>query len=415
MSSSLPPRTAPASVPPLPAPPVVQQDAQEVFVEGQLRVDPAEVPLPMSSQPTSKPPRSIFTRRAKSPPREARHAAMKPPADSPADSPTEAPPKAATTSAEAAKADDALFEITGVDSPVNSWSDRLDKANTMLITTVVHLVILLLLALWIFPSDKPRDVLIMSQSNQDAEPFAEIEVQEISKDLTPQINPNEPVPLEALEVELDVTETMEAVTESPLKSSMEFIALNAVSQTESLNASKGEAGKNMVLFCGVHGYGQRVIYIVDRSSSMAGGRINLLKAEMIRSLQGMTKKQYYTIFAYNTMHVQMPTDPAYNEDRGLVSADGSLGMASYWIRALQAGGGTNPASAVVQALKLNPDVIFLLSDGEFSLTPELAVAIRKSGKEIPIHTIAFQTFGNLPSLVNIAKSTGGKYRRYVAQ
>ena len=409
MSASLPPRTAPSSVPPVPAPPVVQQDCQEVFVTGQLLVDPAEVPLPGRVVPARKPPRAVPPRLEISRleiPRPATAGTFKPPAELPHES---------LPAAEASGDDSSLFEITGLDSPVNSWTDRLDKANTMLVTTVVHLVILILLALWILPSDRPRDVLIMSQSDQDAEPFAEIEVQEISEDLTPQINPNQPVPLEALEVQYDVPEAMEAITESPLTSSIDFTSLNAVSQTQALNATNGKKGRNMVLFCGVHGYGQRVVFIVDRSGSMGGSRLHLLKSEMMRSLQGLNEKQYYTIFAYNSMSVQMPTDPAYNEDAGLVSADGSLGMASYWIRSLQAGGGTDPSRAVVQALELNPNVIFLLSDGEFSITPELGVAIRESGKEIPIHTIAFQTAGNLPSLVNIAKATGGKYRRYVRQ
>jgi hypothetical protein len=73
-------------------------------------------------------------------------------------------------------------------------------------------------------------------------------------------------------------------------------------------------------------------------------------------------------------------------------------------------GGTNPALAVKRALELEPDAIFLLSDGEFDLRPTMAVIHHFNRARTVIHTIAFGSLAGQPMLAAIAEATGGSFR-----
>ena len=72
-----------------------------------------------------------------------------------------------------------------------------------------------------------------------------------------------------------------------------------------------------------------------------------------------------------------------------------------------------PWDAMEFALSLNPEAIFLLTDGEFQPqhTAELEEAIRAAGARAKIHTVAFGSAGDIDSLQRIADKSGGTYRR----
>jgi uncharacterized protein with von Willebrand factor type A (vWA) domain len=81
-----------------------------------------------------------------------------------------------------------------------------------------------------------------------------------------------------------------------------------------------------------------------------------------------------------------------------------------WVEHISAGGGTNPSPAILAALELKPDAIWLLSDGRFS--PQVCDVIQQANanSSIQIHAIAFHDNNGEAQLKRIAQENRGKYR-----
>ena len=80
------------------------------------------------------------------------------------------------------------------------------------------------------------------------------------------------------------------------------------------------------------------------------------------------------------------------------------------MRTIQAGGGTDPTDALLTAINMNPDVIFLMSDGEFNESVCDAVRAARGNKPISIHTISFVDNSGEAVMRRIAEENRGMYR-----
>lgn len=72
---------------------------------------------------------------------------------------------------------------------------------------------------------------------------------------------------------------------------------------------------------------------------------------------------------------------------------------------------TLPVPAMREALRLQPDVVYLLSDGEFAT--QFCSEIRSANRGTTpstIYTIGFGNRSGEPQLLQIANESGGKYR-----
>jgi hypothetical protein len=141
-----------------------------------------------------------------------------------------------------------------------------------------------------------------------------------------------------------------------------------------------------------------------------GKPLRAAKAELLRSLGELDEhNQFYVIF--------------YNEDPRLFSAGGggrlvfatpeNIQAAGDFISSITADGGTNHLSALLAAIKLRPDVIFLLTDGEDKddlSAAQLDRIDRLNGGGAAINVIQF---GSAPrpnsSLVELAKGNRGHH------
>ena len=79
-----------------------------------------------------------------------------------------------------------------------------------------------------------------------------------------------------------------------------------------------------------------------------------------------------------------------------------------WLRMIEPDGGTDPRSALRQALSLRPEAVFLLSDGEFPKGTAETVA-RINPQKIPIHCVDLSGGEGGDHLRRIARDSGGKY------
>jgi uncharacterized protein with von Willebrand factor type A (vWA) domain len=161
-------------------------------------------------------------------------------------------------------------------------------------------------------------------------------------------------------------------------------------------------------FFGLTGTGTRFVYVVDSSGSMSGSPFSRAKTEVLRSINGLPgDKEYYVMF-FSTDPQPMFWPGGTSNDYVQPSST-TFPKLEAWVTGLNSGGGSNVEKALEAALQLNPDSIFLLTDGGFdSGTP---AAIRKlNTRNVPINTVAFVTRRGETLLKQISKDSGGDYR-----
>ncbi|OJW08352.1 MAG: hypothetical protein BGO49_13220 [Planctomycetales bacterium 71-10] len=157
-------------------------------------------------------------------------------------------------------------------------------------------------------------------------------------------------------------------------------------------------------FFGIAAKGKFFVYVLDQSGSMVDdGRIARATIELRRSVGALQEPQQFEVIFYNDEATAMPGGPiprtADRRNKEKLRA---------WLGTVDPDGGTSPRKAVLQALALRPDAVFLLSDGDF---PEGTVeAIAKANpRKVPIHCIDLAGGLAGDALPRIASGSGGRY------
>jgi hypothetical protein len=125
--------------------------------------------------------------------------------------------------------------------------------------------------------------------------------------------------------------------------------------------------------------------------------------EVRRSVLALQAPQQFEVIFYNEGSTPMPGGPqprpADNQNKSQLVA---------WLRMVDPDGGTDPRSALRQALSLRPEAVFLLSDGEFPKgTAEIVAGINP--QRIPIHCVDLSGGEGGDHLRRIARESGGQY------
>ncbi len=169
-------------------------------------------------------------------------------------------------------------------------------------------------------------------------------------------------------------------------------------------------------FFGVEAHGNRFVYVIDSSKSMVGPRWQALCHELFRGIQTLsTDQEFYVIsfdFAAHPMFGTLPPKGTF-----LTAEKKNVEKLKNWVRAIMHGGATLPASSVGIAIRMKPDAIFLLSDGEIndSTVRDLRLYNRIVGKDgeehvaVPIHTILLHSDLGYETLKTIAEENDGTF------
>ncbi len=168
-------------------------------------------------------------------------------------------------------------------------------------------------------------------------------------------------------------------------------------------------------FFGIEITGRNVVYIVDRSGSMEGARWESARKELIQSIESLARDQQFFVFLFSDSTHPMPQLAGRNK---LVPASrDNIDEVKRWLMNQAPNSRTEPKGSVIRALNLNPDVVFLLSDGLFQDDTGAYLfkraRIRESVSEpetVVIHTIAFHSQEVWHVLRQIAESFGGTFR-----
>ncbi len=150
------------------------------------------------------------------------------------------------------------------------------------------------------------------------------------------------------------------------------------------NAASGPGG-----FFGSAPVGRRFVYVVDCSRSMnhphnseGKTRFGRLKIELVKSISSMDSTMEFFIIFFNEEAIPMPArtlQPAWPNAKKRYL---------YWMQSIRADGKTDPTDAVKLAHRLNPDVIYFLTDGSFKHKAELELLNIKPSHTV-MHTLSF--------------------------
>ncbi len=179
-------------------------------------------------------------------------------------------------------------------------------------------------------------------------------------------------------------------------------------------ASGGVGGKGHTSVFGIEGEGYKFAYVFDRSGSMGGvGRnaLSAVKAELVRSLDDLKPTHQFLIIFYNERPVLF--NPTGRVGKLAFASEQTKEAARRFIGSITADGGTRHEDALKQAIRLQPDVIFFLTDADEPRMSDYQLdQIHRLANGIVIHTIEFG-LGPKGSdenfLVRLARQNEGRY------
>ena len=185
--------------------------------------------------------------------------------------------------------------------------------------------------------------------------------------------------------------------------------VSVVSMGQGDGAGSGTGDGEGQSFFGIKADGQRFVYVVDCSGSMNHPhesewktRFRRLKFEILQSVGSMTPEQEFFIIFFSDDARPMPAS-------GLQPAT-PWAKQRYlkWMSGCTADGDTEPLDAMALALRLQPDVIYFLTDGSFNYrTNETLKKLRQN--RTAIHTFCFGDPAGEEILRFLAQNNRGEY------
>lgn len=138
---------------------------------------------------------------------------------------------------------------------------------------------------------------------------------------------------------------------------------------------------------GAQARGRSFVMVIDRSASMGDQGLGAIRAaadELARQLDSLDEKQRVQIVAYHAA-------PSVLDTHWLPATPQNKERLLKYLRGLPAFGSTNHTAALTTALKLKPEVIFLLTDGDDpGMDPGQLRIVRELARgRTSIHTIHF--------------------------
>lgn len=171
--------------------------------------------------------------------------------------------------------------------------------------------------------------------------------------------------------------------------------------------------------------GRTFVYVFDRSESMnsqlvftSEGRevgsvtpLAAAKKELIKSLDDLNSKQRFHVLFYN--HEMWSFDKGPGRGRPMVASDANKLRAKTFVQSVYAHGNTHHVKPLEVAVRMQPDVIFLLTDGEEKDDPtleQIARLTRQNGGVSKINVIQFVWEPRTKStLIQLANENGGRH------
>lgn len=326
----------------------------------------------------------------------------------------------------------------------------LDSASSVMMSLCVHLALLLSLAVYWIGGDGNRQggIEVLGQTSQEfdwdgletveilSEPIlseAVITELELAQEETRDVEETQAKTLQEVAKTFEVSEvglreleqgfleqteagesaTARGVAEAVSASGRSASGRSVADQGESQSPSDGTGA----YFFGTYASGQRFVFVIDSSQSMLeGGRWSAMRRELIRALSTLSPDQEFFVISFDStakpMFGQFPPNSKFLHPNA-----GNIDRVNRWVGTISHGGSTLPASSIGIALRMKPDAIFLLSDGEIQDTTlqELRLHNRQKNSKgsfeaiIPIHTVSLFSMAGFRTLQAIADENDGVF------
>jgi hypothetical protein len=138
-------------------------------------------------------------------------------------------------------------------------------------------------------------------------------------------------------------------------------------------------------FFGTKIEGHRIVFVLDNSGSMTGGRLETVIDELIRCIDSLTPDQeFYIVFYSDTIYPLFYPDPV---DRYIAPTDRNKRLLAAWLDTGELCLGDAIVEALSAAAMIEPDTVFLLSDGRTQGERKMAFLLDARNRNFPIHTV----------------------------
>ncbi|MBA4105073.1 MAG: hypothetical protein C0485_04885 [Pirellula sp.] len=172
----------------------------------------------------------------------------------------------------------------------------------------------------------------------------------------------------------------------------------------------GLGGAPTAKFFGAEIAGRRIVFVLDNSGSMQGGRLETVIAELLNCLDRLRDDQeFYVIFHSDTVYPMLYPDPV---ERYLRPTPANKELVAEWLDTVELCLGDSVEEAVVAAAMIKPDTVFLLSDGRIQGENKFRILLNGESRNFPIHTFAVGMNGSVAGRKNlqlIADANGGDF------
>ncbi|MCA9040956.1 MAG: hypothetical protein KDA65_11460 [Planctomycetaceae bacterium] len=181
-------------------------------------------------------------------------------------------------------------------------------------------------------------------------------------------------------------------------------------------------------FLGIRSQGEKVVFLLDRSSSMSGTYLDskvkplsVAKSELKRSLNALSAShQFQVIFYHETTWALGSREDVSTGIKLLPVSELNLNLAHNFVAQIRADRGTDHLKALELALSLHPDVVYFLTDADTKLSSNELRRLKRMSQGTIINCIEFgkgiQIAGTGAHernfLQRLAADTGGTYRYF---
>lgn len=160
-------------------------------------------------------------------------------------------------------------------------------------------------------------------------------------------------------------------------------------------------------FMGVSGNAMKVVYLCDSSGSMMN-KFDMLRVELRKAVDALRPVQQFDVIFF-------AEDNFLAMDKMLLNAVPEAKRKAYdFLEKVSPHGSSDPIPGLRQAFATGPQLIYMLTDGDFPNNTQVIEEIRKLnvGKKVKINTIAFMDRGEEYEklLKTIASENGGLFK-----
>ena len=304
-----------------------------------------------------------------------------------------------------------------------SWGDWIGQRPPWLLSTVIHSAIIAILASMTFASfvDPPFFLsAAIDEGDLQSEimpetPLTHFDPVELETDFLSEESLEETIaePIELVSFTEPATLPSDALLSGALlghAAEMDDRVPGGGNSESGKGAGKDKAKTGKVRFFGSESVADRVVFVVDNSGSMQRGRMETTLMELDRAVQSLSYSQsFYVIFysdqVYPMFFPQSVQEllPATRENKKKLSA---------WLPSIEICLGGRLLDAVELAATLDPQVVYLLSDGDIRSERVISALTETEAWPFTIHTLGMgaRTEKHAMNLAAIAQANGGGFQ-----